>query len=178
MKRRPGCSAQYDRQPGAEHLSWQIRSWIQVAAPASLGRCRSRPVSIPGPHHSLYRCNSGVVAPSPLGSAPKAAEEDEVTETASGDRGNSGWPSGSGSATSRTPGSIAAVPGPVTGAEGALGPPLRVPTELRGTGAADVVLACPPGIGGIARSSIPLSTKIPRMRATLFLELWSSITHM
>ena len=177
MKHRPGCSAQYSRHPGTAHLSWQTLCMMHAASPAALGGVRSRPVSVLGPHHSLYRCNSGVVAPSPLGSAPRAADEDEVTETASGDRGNSGWPSGSGSATSRPPESTV-VTGPMVGAERVRGPLPRVPGELGGTGAAGVLLACPPGIGGMARSSIPFSIKTPRMRATLFLELRSSMTHM
>ena len=178
MRRRSGCSAQYSRHPGTSHLSWQTLDMMRAAFPASLGGARSRTASVLRPHHSLYPCNSGVVAPSPLGSAPKAIDVDESTETASGDRGNSGWQSGSGSAIPRIPECVAAGPGPVTGTEEALGPPLRILAGVGGTGAVDAVLACPFGIGGIARSSIPLSTRIPQMRATLFLELWSSMTHM
>ena len=118
------------------------------------------------PHHSRCRINSGVVAPSPRGSAPSAARlaEEDGTDTASGDRGYSGAPSGSGSASSREP---PEGPGPTGG--GCTGV---------GTSAGGGLGVCTCGIGGIACSSIPLSIRTSRMRATLFRELWSSMTHM
>ena len=118
------------------------------------------------PHHSLYRINSGVVAPSPRGSAPSAAglDEEDGTETASGDRGYSGASSGSGSANSRVP------------PEGG-GATLGAATGVTVTAGSKLgVAVC--GMGGIARSSIPWSINTSRMRAALFRELWSSLTHM
>ena len=118
------------------------------------------------PHHSLYRINSGVVAPSPRGSAPSATwlDEEDGTESASGDRGYSGASSGSGSTISREPPEgVGASRGRSTGARAGVGAELGV-------------AVC--GIGGIARSSIPWSINTSRMRAALFRELWSSFTHM